>query len=66
MNVAISRKSDKFFKAGREYKISGFGAGYVEIVAEGNNSVRADIDDKDFVLIFNRDTDDKIEVASRD
>ena len=66
MNVAIARKSDKFFKAGKEYKISSFGAGYVEIISEDNNSVRADMDDKDFVLIFNKDLSDRVEVAAID
>ena len=66
MNVAVARKSDEFFKAGEEYKIFSFGAGYVEIISRNNKQVRVDMDDQDFVLIFNKNDGDKVDVVKVD
>lgn len=66
MNVAVSRRSDEFFKAGEEYRILSYGTGYVEIMSKNDKHVRVDMDDKDFVLIFNRDTGDGIDIKQID
>ena len=66
MNVAISRKSDEFFKSGEEYKILSYGAGYVEIMSRNNKHVRVDMDDKDFVLVFNKELNDKMDIIQTD
>ena len=49
-----------FFTAGNEYKIFSFGADYVEIISQNNKQVRVDIDDPDFLIVFNKSNNDRV------